>query len=392
MAARKSSDFWLASGLFLLLVIVTALAAVQQAQDELSPPLSSLSTAPGGVRALRLWLAELGYAVDDEPLAHFIPPPRAALIFMLEPLPGITEEEWQALDLWVEAGGVLILAGNQFGSLGAMRHYGFGLSPVSAETLAVPTPLLVSPPLPATVAVSTPAFLTSSRHDFIVHLATGSRPVMVSFPQGEGRVFVSATVDPFSNEGLKRGDNAAVALNLISAAVAGPGSARNAVWFNEWHHGLRFTHTAIAGPGDWLRRTPSGQALLYTAAVLFLALLWGGRRFGRALPPARRSTQRAALEYISAIANMKRRAGHRTAVLAHYHHNLKRSLGRRYRLSPALADAAFVAELAAYNPALDAAALLDLLSRLRQPGISEREMVELASDASTWLGATTRTP
>jgi hypothetical protein len=381
MPARKGSDFWLAIALFVLLLIVTVLAAVQQAQEEFSPPLSSLSTAPDGAHALRLWVAELGYAVDDEPLARFMPPPQASLIFMLEPLAGISDEEWAALDSWVEAGGVLVLAGNRSGSLAALRHYGFGLSFVSAETLSAPTPLLTSPPLAAPVSVTTSAVLRPNRDDFVVHLAAGNHPVLVSFQQGDGRVFVSATVEPFSNAGLKEGDNAEVALNLIATA-AGAGEA---VWFNEWHHGLRGAQTAIAGPGDWLRRTPAGQALLYTAAVVFLALLLRGRRFGRPFSPHQQSARRAPLEFITAIANMKRRAGHRTAVLTHYHHHLKRSLGRRYRLTPALPDAAFVAQLAAYNPALDADALLDLLSRLRRPGAGERDMVELAAETTRWL-------
>jgi hypothetical protein len=383
MAVRKRVDFWLALGLFLLLLVMTSLAAVQQTRNALSPPLSSLSAAPDGARALRLWLAELGYSVDDTPLDRFLPPPQAALIFMLEPFTGVTEQEWAALDAWVEAGGTLVLAGNQFGSQAALRHYGFRLTWLNAESLTAPTPLLARPPLPAEVAVSTTAALHPERDDYVIHLAAGNQPALVSFAQGDGRVFVSATVAPFSNVGLKEGDNGLVALNLISAA--GRETARSAVWFNEWHHGRRGTEASVAGPGDWLRRTPSGQALLYTAAVVFVALILRGRRFGRPIPVAGDNARRAPLEYITALANMKRRAGHRTAVLAHYHHQLKRSLGHRYRLSPNLPDAAFVTQLAAYNPTLDAAALLDLLSRLRQPGVSEREMVELAAATGNWI-------
>jgi hypothetical protein len=383
MASRKGVDFWLALGLFLLLLVVTGLAAVQQTREALSPPLSSLSTAPDGARALRLWVAELGYNVDDRLLDHFLPPSEATLIFMLEPFAGVTEAEWAALDAWVEAGGVLVLAGDQFGSQAAMRHYGFNLSWWSADSLTAPTPLLARPPLPAEVAVSTTAALRADRDDYVVHLAAGNRPVLISFAHGDGRVFISATVAPFSNVGLKEGDNALVALNLISAAGPEPGGS--AVWFNEWHHGRRGIESTMAGPGDWLRRTSSGQALLYTAAIIFVALLLRGQRFGRPLPVAGENARRAPLEYITALANMKRRAGHRAAVLAHYHHQLKRSLGHRYRLSPTLPDAAFVAQLAAYNPTLDTAALLDLLTRLQQAGVSEREMVELAAAAGNWI-------
>jgi hypothetical protein len=99
--------------------------------------------------------------------------------------------------------------------------------------------------------------------------------------------------------------------------------------------------------------------------------------------PADRA-RRAPLEYITAIANLNRRAGHRTAVLQDTHDRLKRHLGHRYRLSPDLPDAEFVTQLSEYNPALDAAALRDLLRRLSQTDVGEAEMVRLVAAAARW--------
>jgi hypothetical protein len=64
---------------------------------------------------------------------------------------------------------------------------------------------------------------------------------------------------------------------------------------------------------------------------------------------------------------------------------LKRRLGQRYRIPTSLDDEAFVAELARYQPGLDASRLRHLLGRLDGPEVSEEEMVQLAREVVTWL-------
>ena len=59
----------------------------------------------------------------------------------------------------------------------------------------------------------------------------------------------------------------------------------------------------------------------------------------------RDTTRRSPLEFINAMANLHRRAGQRRAALRHYHDQLKRRLGRRYRLDPSLHDAEYVTRL-----------------------------------------------
>ena len=233
-------------------------------------------------------------------------------------------------------------------------------------------------------------------------LATLEGPVALTFAQGHGRVIVSAAPFAFTNAGLKLAGNPALALNLatvdgLSAGVAnnngnksngafGAGAA-GVVWFDEWHHGARPGNEAagIVGPDQWLRGTPAGQALLFVAAVLFLALLLRGARFGRPVPLPRDTARRAPLEYITAMANLHRRAGQRRAALRHYHDQIKRRLGRRYRLDPSLRDPEYVARLAELRPGLDAAALRGLLLALSQPAVSEETLVRLAGQAADWM-------
>jgi hypothetical protein len=143
--------------------------------------------------------------------------------------------------------------------------------------------------------------------------------------------------------------------------------------------------TRVTGPTNWLRRTPAGRSLIFTALVIFLAIVLNGRRFGRAITPPKIKLRRAPIEHITAIANLNRRAGHRRNTLQKYHHWLKRDLGRRYRLNPTLPDKEYVRQLAAYNPQIDQEALSRLLAELRQSDLRESRLVELAAEAAQWM-------
>src|SRR3972149_4978398 len=102
-------DTKLAIGILLLLVVATALAAVQKQTGPEYPTLSSLSSAPDGALALKLWVQELQYNVDEQVLANFTAPENTSILFMLEPLFS-PESELKSIDDWVEGGGTLICA------------------------------------------------------------------------------------------------------------------------------------------------------------------------------------------------------------------------------------------------------------------------------------------
>jgi hypothetical protein len=382
---RISQDSWLAIGLLVILVVLTIAVAVQNMQKPEAPPLSSFSNAPDGSRALQLWLAEVGFDTLNEPSQVFSIPEEAAFAFILKPASIIQDEEWKLIDEWVEAGGTLLLAGDGLGVSLAVRHFDFDLLSLSAalEKLAPQTALFSAPSITGTTSVSTRRYLRSDRWDYVTHLASGAQPVLVSFHQGEGRVILCASAFPFSNAGLKEPGDPELALNLL-ATTPRPGP----VWFDEWHHGIRATSSPISGPTQWLRRTPAGQALLFVAFVALLTLVLRGRQFGRPVPLERDIIRRAPSEYITALANLSRRAGHRNAVLNQYHQRLKRRLGQRYRISPALPDQKYVSELARARPDLDPTALLNLLARLKKANVSENEMLQLAREASEWMEGT----
>ena len=412
---RPGRDTLLVAGLLAVLALVTALAAARQTQQSTPPPLASFSNAPDGARALKLWLQDLGYTVRDDSPDPFAVPDTARLAFMLEPSTAVTASEWRVLDAWVADGGTLVLAGDGLGMQLATEHYTITLGYLSdpAGNLTAQMPLFASPPLAGAAPVQAQAFLSTRRTDAAPLLAAPvgqtapagpvAGPVVLGFAQGRGRVIVSAAPFAFTNAGLKLAGNPELALNLatvtgLTAGVAnnngtksngafGADAAGGVVWFDEWHHDVRPGNDAagIVGPEDWLRATPAGHALLFVAAMLFLALLLRGARFGRPVPLPRDTARRAPLEYITAMANLHRRAGQRRAALRHYHDQLKRRLGRRYRLDSGLRDAEYVTRLARLRPALDEAALRGLLQALSQPAVSEDTLVRLAGQAADWM-------
>lgn len=378
---RLSRDSWLALLLMVLFAAVSAIAIYQEiAAASQEPPLSSHSSQPDGARALLLYLQEVGLQARNPTLDNFTVSSADDVLLMLAPQTAVLPVEWRVIEGWVEKGGTLIIAGDDFTTNQAFDHFGFRLSYSGEEAAAVfpQTPLMSAPPLPPDAALTTTYALQSDRDDFVTHFATeDGRPVTVSWPQGDGRVILSAAPVPFSNVGLQTPANAAWVLALLNSVGVPKG-----VFFDEWHHGLRGNAVTVTA-GNWLQRTPAGRALLYAALVIFVGLVLQGRIFGRPLPMPRTLTRRAPLEYITGIANLNRRAGHRTAVLQDYHHRLKRELGLRYRLNPTLPDAEFVARLAEYDTAVDSQELLTLLHNL-QTAHSEHEMVQATAAAAAF--------
>jgi hypothetical protein len=375
-----SRDTKLVIGILILLVAVTVFAALQKQARQQHPALSTLSSAPEGALAFKLWVQDLHYNVDEAVLENFIPPKNASILFVLEPM-FPAEEELQAIEDWVKGGGTLIAIGEQYGMYTLAGHFGFEFSYLAdpSTAAAIETPLVESPAVPALANLKPRVGLRSTRNDYVVLATKTGEPLLVSFEHGQGRVILGTVPAAFTNAGLKQAGNAELALNILALA-----KTKGTVWFDEWHHGQR-SQEQILGPAEFLRRTPIGHALLFSVLVVFLGLFLQGRGFGRPVPLPQDIKRRGALEHVTGIANLSRRASHRPAVMMHYHQQIKRRLGQRYRLDPNLDDRQYVDALAAYNPALDQEKLSSLLQRMKNKNISEAEMVHLAAEAAEWI-------
>ena len=377
---KLSRDAWLGIGILLALILVTS-AAVLQKTREIEIPYISTSPAPNGTLAFKTWLDELGYSSVESPPPSFSPDKSIKTIYVIQPIELISESEWNLIDIWVQDGGVLVLAGDNLQTDIAMNHFGFSRAFLREEAVkALPVaPLLNSPTLVTEVSIKTLfGITTSSETDFTPLLSVSGSPVLLSFERGSGRVILSSTPYVFSNLALKDDRTAALVLNLIAlTGQEGP------VWFDEWHHGLQSEN--IVGPWQWLQNTPGGHAILFVVGTIFVALLLQGRTFGRPVPLPHEIKRRGPLEHVTAIANLNRKAGHRNEVLKEYHHRLKRHLGQRYRLDPSLSDEEYVDSLSQYNPSIEKDVLLKLLKNLSQRDVSEAELLKLASEATRWM-------
>lgn len=391
MTKQISRDVWLAALLFATLAVILFFSLTRQQKQDLAPPLAADSSQPDGGRALLLWMEELGYAVDSSVAVDFAVPDETELLLVLEPSLTMRPQDAEVLDAWVAEGGTLIIVGTSLQMMSWARHFRAALSPVSpaemteiTSTLTIQTPLWNSPSqseFPHRANADNTLSTSRMEDGYIVHAANQRGPALLSFERGEGRVVLSTTIYPFTNEGLQQAGNPEFVLNVLAL-----GGVPGRVWYDDWHHGLRPSAVARGvGFSAWLRTSTAGRSLLLAGAIIFVALALRGRSFGRPIPLPAQRTRRTPMEYVTAMANLHRRAHHRSALLQDYHNRLKRDYARRYRLSPAQPDGEFVAQIAIHDPAVDREALERLLAALSNPHASEEQTVQLAAAAVDWI-------
>ncbi len=378
-------EFIFIAGILLLLFIVTAAAGLFQGKDEGLPPLSSNSNTPEGARALRLWLSAAGYEVSNQSTNVFAVPDGVSFVLILEPdfITGITAAEWETLDQWIEDGGTLFLASREIWRILSNSPLQVDTAPTSSTGAPIfpVAPIFRAPPMDQPAQLTLSYILKPKNEPGQPLLATDKGEVALRFDRGKGSVILISASSFLTNQGLKDPGNAALTLNLFSLIPKG-----SRAWIDEWHHGERGSAQELAyGPAAWLTGTPAGFAVLFSAGVIFVSLLLAGRPFGRPVPLPKEQVRRNSLEYVTALANLNRRAGHRRALMAYYQTTLKRAFGRRYRLDPGLPDDEFVERLTRFNPSIDRSSLLGLLRQLDQNKFTETQVVQLAHEAADWL-------
>lgn len=380
---RMPGDRTLAILILLALTGFLVIERMQAGQEDQLPPFSSDSDQPDGLSALASWLAELGYdVIDPFPRPVFAIPSGTDLVFVVEPSTPLLDEDVKTLKLWVEGGGTLIISG--LGQPIQALYSQFDLEPrpvVSNRSEdsppALANPLFIQPPITASVP---PGFFdfrfAADDPVFVPLLADEDGAWLAAADQGSGRVIVVSRPTLLTNQSLKDNGPRQLALNL--AGLVEPGGR---VWFDEWHHGQQVAGPLadrLSGPADWLRFTSPGRSLIFGLTAIFAFLILSGRRLGRAEPLPSAIGRRRAVEYVHAVADMTRRTGRRDELQAHYYQRLKRSLGRRHRLDPAMADEEFARRVGEFSPEIDPAKLLTLLHRLRQTQMTEKELVAAA--------------
>jgi len=372
-------DVLILAGIFILLAAFIALGPAR-ATSMPGIGASSYASGPGGALAFFQWLGELGYDLERVQGKAFAPDPDAALMLVLGPSERYSREEAAAVAEWVAAGGTLLVADGNVGAFGMAERL---LEAFELELVPLPddaAPLLEAPVLqpalgipPArTLRAEASGAISSARADLAVLAGSEAAPVLVGLQHGEGYVYASSAVFPFTNAGLAEPDNAAAVLNLLRRVPPG-----GRVVFDEYHHGFIDAPSLRA----LLLGTPWGWATLYAAGVAAGYLALTGRRFGRPVPLREEVARRSSAEYMESMAGLLRRAGKLEFVQTHYRTSLKRRLARTYGLNPQLDDAPFLEGLADVSPA-HARTAAALLAQLARP-TDEQTLLRLVAESDS---------
>ena len=339
---------------FLLTALLAAvvLAAIWQTTRRAPLPYDPHDTGDDGLRALVLWLEEMGHPVElgiDAPQATTGPglmvvfPPSAQL-----PATGrayFTAPVAKRVAAWVAEGGTLVLVGPPPRSALADEFNIYQTwTQLEFSGARQAQPLL--PDLPAELPQLSTGFRLEPHGDSPwVTVVAGSESAMQVglLPLGKGVVWAVTEDFAFTNANLRR-DQVAGLVPALLRTVPGGAPARLSL-----HHlqvdPLLPADGTVATLQDWLYTTPPGQAVGVTGILILIYLLLQGRRLGPPLTEVTANRPRPAAEYVEAIAGLQRRARHRRALAQHHAQRLKQGVGRTALLEAALPDAAWLDEL-----------------------------------------------
>lgn len=364
----------------LAILVIGGIVLTLMAPPPPAPPLSVRNQRANGAMLLRDWLDELGFQTR-EMLTEPMRLDTIDVLFVLDPALTYDASEVALIADWVRRGNTLIVAGEPFFVNDLLRPFRVSARYLfyraeEDQILSPTSPILQTPPFDRVRAepqIAIGDIEVRKREDVAVHLAVSTQPVLVSFREGRGRVWVSGAFRPFTNRGLGTdGASARLLLNLLAGIPRGA-----TIGFDEVRHGFTEQPATLAA---WLTQTPPGWGVMIGAALTGVYLGLRGRRFGRAVPLPDSALRREYVEYIQAIANLLRRSGQRAEMLRHFDGQLRRRLSERYGVEPHLSADDLAKAVAARDPAQDAAALRDVLVRLARKSVSEAELVRIAAD------------
>ncbi len=354
------------AALLILAAILTAIAT--RHESSLKQPLSYPTydvheSGPQGTRALALWLSDLGYQPSTLQYRPFKLSSADGLLLMLFPSLDPSAQQIQAIVSWVEQGGTLVVASGKPSNL--LSQLGVQVIPHAAQMVDVrpAQPMLLNPPVGrsavntyATLAFRDPAWIP------LLEAANNDEIVAASITKGDGTIIVLSSGDPFSNSGLSEPGNRDLVLNLLASVPAG-----STTIIDEYHHGFTEQGTFTYQ----LFRQPWGWSILYLVTVLFVFLVLSGRRFGHVARPYSFAQRRARSEFAITLASMLHQNRHREWLRDHYLEQLKRMLGKRFRVQSTLPTPIFLEQIAQRSP--NAIELVEPLREIESDKVPEEQ-------------------
>jgi hypothetical protein len=377
---RNTSAILLILFLFLLLVALNFVFFVDKRavgeEGELTGDRSSYRSTPYGTMAFYTLLAESHYKVSrfEKPFTELKDHAPGTLVVIAPPdTHSPDRNEFEAVNKWVEAGGLLIIIDRQIdvtvSDVAIRTEYPQWKSAV--HTLQ-PTPYTRGVEHIALSDYASRVKVESRAATY--HIGDDQAAVVADAKVGKGRVIL--VTDPYivANNGISQADNVILALNLLTERPSGD------IAFDEYHHGYGASTTS-EGLLSYFRGTPVPWMMAQVALVALLVVYTRGRRFGRPLP-LKRERRTTNLEFVSSMANITRLARATDLAMENIYAEFRQRLCRFGGVPSRLSNEKLAAA-AARRSALDERELAELLVRCEGVSqgehVSESELLRLVS-------------
>ena len=309
---------------------------------------------------------------------------RLDVLFLWQLNEALDVQEIEEIHHFVKNGGTLIVAGDHKSLDSLLSNYGLEMRRAS-QPLKTSRRIPIDPIFPnhpvGEIYSTTNVALQSMEREMAPLFGQETDYSVVTFREGDGRVFFMSCPDIFTYFGLKDERNAAFFYNLMTTL---PDRAR--IGLAELRY-YTFDSTETADPLFYLLfKTPGGLGIVYIGLIVFLFLILRGRRFGKPLV-VEETHRRVSSEYVFAMTALYQKGNTRPAILKQIRDTFRLDLAARWRINPNLETATFVEEIAKRKP-IDTDELQRLLIALEPDGdISEAQLLSLAKRVDAYYDA-----
>jgi hypothetical protein len=366
---RNARATLLIGSLFLVLVALNFVFFIDKRatgeEDEFSADRSSYRSTAYGTQAFYTLLQESRFNVTrfEKPFTELKDREVGTLLVIAPPdTHNPDQEEFEAVNKWVEAGGLLIVIDRDI-------NISVGDAAVRTEHADLKSTVHTLQPTPLTRGVERVAlseYATRVKVDSrsaTYHIGDDQAAVVADAQVGKGRVVL--LTDPYlvANNGISQADNVVLALNLLAERPAGK------IAFDEYHHGYGASTTG-QGLMSYFRGTPVPWMMWQAGLIAALVVYSRGRRFGRPLP-LKRERRTTNLEFVSSMANITRLARATDLAMENIYGEFRKRLCR-FGGVPAKIENEKLAFAVARRSKLDERALATLLARCEEVSRGEQ--------------------
>lgn len=210
---------------------------------------------------------------------------------------------------------------------------GLQLSTLASRVIVYRPPVVTPSPAPSPSPAVVPESTDDENFEIlwapVVHMGDDAGAVLVDFDYGAGRIVILSDPYVVANNGIARGANLQLVMNLLTE-LRGEGGR---ILIDETHHGYRESHN------QWItyyRGTPAKWFVGQLLAVALIAAYSYGKRFARPLPLPQ-VDRHSPLEFVGSMANLQKLASARELALENiyppFRLELCRALGVSVRAS-----------------------------------------------------------